>query len=453
MYKRQVLTYRVPVLSSIPSGQITIPNSAQIAGYATTATNQANTESYLDVRCGEVRIDGAHFAVSGHVRITDTVTGIAGATVEISGSGISMTATADADGFYALTALPAGSYILTARTPLGQLIENRSISVTTQSLLDEDFSLDMAITVMKSFAPDSIEYGGTSILTITLTNTASELQATGLNFADIFPPGMTVAEGASISGTCGGTLAGVVGAGAISLSGGALAAGGSCELTVEVTSIKTGDNVISAGAGSDQTGPVGPSSNTATLVVGTQDPSCSTTSLQSSTTTMGVSAAELDRVIKQALSLRDRYVKAGYCSGAPATCVPCGKGADRCALACRKPLPREIAAVKSSSRGHMRRIARLTSQSLVTESWDLVCDKSKECSLVDMIPERSRVLAAGRTMIGLATRVLYDCCMHSTKAPRSWQRRRNALIRSSNQEYNRLVSAIASYPGNALVCE
>jgi len=52
-----VVTYQVPVLSTLRAASITIPNSAEIAGYATTATAASDTESYFDVRCGEVRLE------------------------------------------------------------------------------------------------------------------------------------------------------------------------------------------------------------------------------------------------------------------------------------------------------------------------------------------------------------------------------------------------------------
>lgn len=448
-----LVSYQVTVLSSIPSGQITIPNSAEIASYATTATAQSNTESYLDVRCGEVRIDGAHFSVSGHVRITNTATGIAGAGVEISGGGISLSATTDSEGFYVLPGLPAGVYTVTARTPMGELIESRTVTISNESIIDEDFALDMAVTISKAFNPASIDYGGTSTLTITLTNTSMELQATGVNFADIFPPGMTVATGASISGTCGGTLQGVVGTGAISLSAGTLAPASSCEVTVLVTSIQTGDNSIPAGAGSDQTGPVGPPSNVATLTVGLVDPACTSVSYQSTTTSMVVSTAALDKVINQALGLRGQYAKAGYCAGATASCVPCRSVTARCASACVAPSARDEAAIRVSSRNLRRSTARLTSNSLVSASWALVCDESLSCDLTDLSRSRARILSNARSMLGLATRALNNCCMKSRRAPAAWQRRRADLIRASNQEYNKLVDAVASYPSTPLVCQ
>ena len=52
-----VVSYRVPVLSSLRVASITIPNSAEVAGYATTSVTGVSTERYFDVRCGEVRLE------------------------------------------------------------------------------------------------------------------------------------------------------------------------------------------------------------------------------------------------------------------------------------------------------------------------------------------------------------------------------------------------------------
>jgi fimbrial isopeptide formation D2 family protein/uncharacterized repeat protein (TIGR01451 family) len=53
------VSYSVSVQSSLRFGSLTIPNSASIASYATSATTSAATESYFDIRCGEVRLETA----------------------------------------------------------------------------------------------------------------------------------------------------------------------------------------------------------------------------------------------------------------------------------------------------------------------------------------------------------------------------------------------------------
>jgi fimbrial isopeptide formation D2 family protein/uncharacterized repeat protein (TIGR01451 family) len=50
-------SYKVSVNSSLKAASLTIPNSAELASYATSATSSASTESYFDIRCGEVRLE------------------------------------------------------------------------------------------------------------------------------------------------------------------------------------------------------------------------------------------------------------------------------------------------------------------------------------------------------------------------------------------------------------
>ncbi len=52
-----VVSYKVPVLSTLRAASITIPNSAELASYASTSTTTASTETYVDIRCGEVRLE------------------------------------------------------------------------------------------------------------------------------------------------------------------------------------------------------------------------------------------------------------------------------------------------------------------------------------------------------------------------------------------------------------
>jgi fimbrial isopeptide formation D2 family protein len=53
------VSYTVTVQSSLKLGSLTIPNSAELASYTTSATTTATTESYVDIRCGEVRLETA----------------------------------------------------------------------------------------------------------------------------------------------------------------------------------------------------------------------------------------------------------------------------------------------------------------------------------------------------------------------------------------------------------
>ena len=103
-------------------------------------------------------------------------------------------------------------------------------------------------TVTKSFAPPSIQPGGTATLTVTLANpNASAI--TGVAFTDDFPSGLLVAAVPGAVSTCGGTVTAVPGAASFSFSGGVIPAAGTCQVSVSVIASASGSfaNVIPAG--------------------------------------------------------------------------------------------------------------------------------------------------------------------------------------------------------------
>ena len=99
------------------------------------------------------------------------------------------------------------------------------------------------VTIAKNFNPDPTTVNGISTLTFTLTN-PTPVTLTGLNFTDTFPttPGaMVVASPLTTTNTCGGTLTDNAGGAlttgdlGIRLTGGSLAAAGTCTISVNVT--------------------------------------------------------------------------------------------------------------------------------------------------------------------------------------------------------------------------
>ncbi|HBA88248.1 MAG TPA: hypothetical protein DCZ75_09750 [Geobacter sp.] len=94
--------------------------------------------------------------------------------------------------------------------------------------------------ISKRFAPNPILAGGVSTLTFTIDNPNPDDALSGVSFSDAFPtsPGaMTVASSpnAYASGCGAPSFAPVAGQGSISFSGGSIAAGGSCTVSVDVT--------------------------------------------------------------------------------------------------------------------------------------------------------------------------------------------------------------------------
>ena len=140
--------------------------------------------------------------------------------------------------------------------------------------------------INKSFTPISISSGGVSRLNVTIYNPNS-FQLDNASWTDNLvgvQPGLSVANPANISNTCGGTVTAVPGAATLSLSGGTVpaqvgATPGECTVGIDVTSTTVGNliNTIPAGALSSTGGGVSITNNTpasATLtVIGVAAPS------------------------------------------------------------------------------------------------------------------------------------------------------------------------------------
>src|SRR5205085_3470576 len=101
--------------------------------------------------------------------------------------------------------------------------------------------------VAKSFTPATIGTGGTSVLTITLSNpNASAI--TNAAFTDNYPAGLVNTAAASGATTCGGAVTAANNGTSVALSGGTIPASGSCTVSVNVTSAAAGGYANSTGA-------------------------------------------------------------------------------------------------------------------------------------------------------------------------------------------------------------
>jgi len=122
-------------------------------------------------------------------------------------------------------------------------------------------------TIAKSFSPTNIALGGNSTLSFTITNPNAGLSLTGLAFSDALPSGLQVASTPTATNTCGGTFTATSGATSVSLSGGTVASGSSCGLSVNITGTTAGVKNNTASAVTSNEGGTGATSNTATLTV------------------------------------------------------------------------------------------------------------------------------------------------------------------------------------------
>ncbi|QGX96759.1 autotransporter outer membrane beta-barrel domain-containing protein (plasmid) [Roseovarius faecimaris] len=98
----------------------------------------------------------------------------------------------------------------------------------------------LPLTASMSFAPGTIEQFNTSVLSYTLTN-AAQIAAGDVTLTDTLPADVTLASPASPANSCGGSLSAADGGSSVSLTGGTVAAGGSCTVSVTVISGVVGD--------------------------------------------------------------------------------------------------------------------------------------------------------------------------------------------------------------------
>ncbi|MGW1883769.1 chaplin [Streptomyces sp. NPDC001970] len=105
--------------------------------------------------------------------------------------------------------------------------------------------LDATPQLDKAFGPATIHEGGTSTLTMTVTNTTELAAKNDFGFTDSLPAGVSVASDANASTTCGdGTVSAAAGGSSVALAGGDLAADQtSCTVTVNVTADEAGTYV------------------------------------------------------------------------------------------------------------------------------------------------------------------------------------------------------------------
>ncbi len=124
-------------------------------------------------------------------------------------------------------------------------------------------------TFTKSFEFPTIGPGSTTGLIFTISN-ASGSPVEQLAFTDILPAGVTIADPANVTNGCGGSLTAPNGGGTITLSGGSVAAGQSCQIIVDTTASMPGTFMNVSG---DLTSDAGNSGTaTADLTVATDRP-------------------------------------------------------------------------------------------------------------------------------------------------------------------------------------
>lgn len=230
-----IATLAAPLVDTLPNGVVVaaIPNLATTCGGA-----------------------GAPVAVAGG----STVTLPAGRSIPANGS---CTVTVD------VTAALGGAYINTIVA--GALVTSNGnnpapaiATLTVVSAIPPPF-------LGKSFNPASIDAGGVSTLTITLSNPSAQIATLTAPLVDPLPAGVVIAPAPNLGTTCTGGNPPVASAGGSTVTlpaGNSIPANGSCSITVSVTAAAAGAyvNTLLAGALSTSNG-INPAPAIATLTV------------------------------------------------------------------------------------------------------------------------------------------------------------------------------------------
>jgi uncharacterized repeat protein (TIGR01451 family) len=150
-----------------------------------------------------------------------------------------------------MSGLMAGSFagdraVLFGGTELGiKMLNGQGHAFGNDHAFDNIRILDATPQLDKAFGPATIDQGGTSTLTMTVTNTSELAAKNDFGFTDSLPAGVTVAANANASTTCGnGAVSATAGGSSVALAGGDLAAGQkACTVTVNVTAGEAGTYV------------------------------------------------------------------------------------------------------------------------------------------------------------------------------------------------------------------
>ncbi len=221
-------------------------NAGGTSSLTITLTNASNTAATLTAPFVDNFPSGLLLSGDATSTCGGTVTGSAG------GNKITLTdGTIPANGSCTITApvtaANAGSYFNSL--PAGSLqTSNGNNSAPVVSTLTVSPTPAVPPTLAKLFTPASITAGGTSSLTITLSNANNTAAAISTPFVDTFPGGLVLSGTATT--TCGGTVSGSAGGSSVTLTGGAIPANGSCTITAAVTAANAGSYLNSLAVGS-----------------------------------------------------------------------------------------------------------------------------------------------------------------------------------------------------------
>ena len=237
---------------SIPN---TSPGAVALTGLALTDTLPAGVAIAPTPNASTTCVGGTVAATAG------------GATVALAGGTVAAGATCTIT--VTVTGTTVGAH--TNTIPAGALRSTQGATNTAPATAVLAVSAPFPVTISKAFSPVSVTLGGTSTLSVLVSNTGTgAIPLTTVGLTDILPAGVTVAPIPNASTTCGaGTVTATPGRTSVALAGGAVTAGATCTITVSVAGTVVGAhlNTIPAGALTTAQGATNTAPATATLTV------------------------------------------------------------------------------------------------------------------------------------------------------------------------------------------
>jgi hypothetical protein len=118
-----------------------------------------------------------------------------------------------------------------------------------------------------AYSPNQILAGAASTLSFTIRNPNSSTTLSGIAFSDTYPSGLANVVPLVTTNTCGGSMAASGNGNSIALSGGSLAAGVSCTVSIKVIASAIGSYTNSSGSVSSTNGGTGNTASASLLVI------------------------------------------------------------------------------------------------------------------------------------------------------------------------------------------
>jgi uncharacterized repeat protein (TIGR01451 family) len=152
-------------------------------------------------------------------------------------------------------------------------LKNNSVTVSdavagTGNTSNASITVVTPPTITKAFGATSIPLNGSTSLSFTINNPNGTVSLTGVAFSDTLPAGLVISTPNGQTGSCGsGTITATAGSNSVTLTGGTIAAGGSCTFSVNVTGIAAGQDTNTTGNVTSTEGGTGNTASAGVTVV------------------------------------------------------------------------------------------------------------------------------------------------------------------------------------------